>query len=300
MEEKKLSKQELDELKAIQVPEDPRVKYKFVNLYNTIHQSHDGEYFYEKEKYNFIRIISSSDDLMKCTPFSIYGVFLDVAVSGITLDQTGQPLAYILFYNQKIDNRWEKRAILEFSPYGELAIRIQKGQILYADSPVVVYEGDTFDPFINDKGQKIVAYKAKVPRTSKKIIGAFIRLTRPDQSFDFYWMLKDDISRLAGYSQKKNKQAGANALYTSNEGQIDVGFLKAKTIKHAFQTFPKLKIGQFSQVQKEEVQAIDYGLEDTRVETTQAPPPDNSAFGDTPADKPTPEPVTVNDQDDVF
>ena len=65
---------------------------------------------------------------------------------------------------------------------------------------------------------------------------------------------------MKGYSAKKNKGT-ANALYTGNDNQIDTGFLEAKVIKHAFKTFPKLKLGQFSKLQ-EEIQAVDYGLDE--------------------------------------
>ena len=84
-------------------------------------------------------------------------------------------------------------------------------------------------------------------------------------------MLPEDIDRLKGYSLKKNQRkdkdgnvyGDANALYHSNEGQIDTGFLEAKVIKHAFKTFPKLRLGQFSALQQDEqVQASDYGLDE--------------------------------------
>ena len=89
-----------------------------------------------------------------------------------------------------------------------------------------------------------------------------MKVIRPDGSFDFFWMLIDDIERLKGYSSKKNN-GYANALYGKDAASIDTGFLEAKLIKHAFKTFPKLRLGQFSTLQKEEeAQASDYGLDD--------------------------------------
>jgi hypothetical protein len=35
----------------------------------------------------------------------------------------------------------------------------------------------------------------------------------------------------------------ANALYGGTSGQIDVGFLEAKTIKHAMRSYTKLRVG---------------------------------------------------------
>jgi recombinational DNA repair protein RecT len=308
----KLTIDELNKLTPFQVLEDERVKDRFLNLFKNLHGvgNEEAERFFEREKYNFQRIIQSSEHLQQCTGFSIYGCLLDVASMGLSLEYTSQPLLYVLWGNAKQGDKWVKMATLEVSPYGELALRMQKGQLLYADSPVIVYEGDTFKPIVNDKGQKICIYEAKVPRQSKKIIGAFIRLTRPDNSFDFSYMLPDDIERLKDYSEKKNK-GKTNALYSSNDGQIDTGFLAAKVIKHAFKTFPKIKIGQFSKLQEAEPQADDYGLSEpvkpemtaaTRltapVYESQPEPEPSDVFGGAPINNP--KPIIVNDDDDVF
>jgi hypothetical protein len=303
--ENKLTLEDLKKMTALHVPEDERVKNRFVSIYNTIQKSRDGEYFYEKEKFNLLRVVSQSEDLRKCTAFSVYGVFIDIAAMGLSLDQTGTKLLYVLSYNQKIgvdqDGKdiWEKRAMIEISPYGELALRIQSGQLKYADSPVIVYEGDTFQPLINDSGQKIVRYQALIPRKEgKKIIGSFIRLVRPDGSVDFFHMLEGDIDRLKGYSKRKNRDKGANALYNSNDGQIDSGFLEAKTIKHAFDTFPSLRLGQFSklQVTEDKIQPTDYGLADTPVTDKQVP----AETFDEKGPDPEPEGVVIPDKSEVF
>jgi hypothetical protein len=285
----------------LQIPEDERVKNRFVSIYNIIQKSRDGEYFYEKEKFNLLRVIAGNEDLRKCTAFSVYGVFIDIAAMGLSLDQTGQKLLYVLSYNQKIGTDkekkdiWEKRAMIEISPYGELTLRIQAGQLKYADSPVIVYEGDTFQPLINDSGQKIVKYSAKIPRQAgAKIIGSFIRLIRPDGSVDFFHMLEGDIDRLKGYSSRKNKGT-ANALYGGDGGQIDSGFLEAKTIKHSFDTFPSLRLGQFSRLQKNEegIQAVDYGLDEKVYKQTPPETFDEAPEQEQPA-------VIVQDDQGVF
>lgn len=274
-ETKKLTITELKSMSPFQILEDTRVRERFVTLYNNIHNSEQGELFFEKEKYNLQRIIQASPNLAKCTGFSTYGVLLDIASMGLTLENASRPLIYIIPGSVNVGTKekqtWEQRMSIEISPYGELDLRIQAGQLLYADRPVIVFEGDEFKPKVNETGQKVVVYSAAIPRQSKTIIGAFIKLTRPDRSFDFFWMLPEDIDRLKGYSLKKNQRkdkdgnvyGDANALYHSNEGQIDTGFLEAKVIKHAFKTFPKLRLGQFSALQQDEqVQASDYGLDE--------------------------------------
>ncbi|MCM1031607.1 MAG: recombinase RecT [Oscillibacter sp.] len=273
-ETQKLTITELKSMSPFQVLDDARVRERFVSLYNNIHNSEQGELFFEKEKYNLQRIIQSSPALSKCTGFSTYGVMLDIASMGLTLENTSRPLIYVLPGSVNVGTKekqvWEQRMSIEISPYGELDLRIQAGQLLYADRPVIVFEGDDFKPKVTETGQKVVVYSAAIPRQSKTIIGAFIKLTRPDRSFDFFWMLPEDIERLKGYSLKKNQRikdgqlvGDANALYKSNDGQIDTGFLEAKVIKHAFKTFPKLRLGQFSALQQDEqIQASDYGLDE--------------------------------------
>ncbi|MEG2341425.1 MAG: recombinase RecT [Odoribacter sp.] len=271
----KLTIAELKQMKPLEVLENEYVRNRFVILYNKIHASEQGELFFEQEKYNLQRIIGANKDLQQCTGFSIYGVLLDVANMGLTLENNSRPLIYVLPGSVNVGTKensiWEKRASIEISPYGEMDLRIQSGQLLYADRPVIVFEGDDFKPKVTETGQKVVVYAASIPRKSKNIIGAFIKLTRPDRSFDFFWMLPEDIDRLKGYSEKKNRGV-ANALYGGKEGQIDTGFLEAKIIKHAFKTFPKLKLGQFSQLQKDEpIQASDYGLDEPVYSQTPLP-----------------------------
>lgn len=286
--ENKLTISELREMKPLDVLDDPRVRERFIALYDNIHGSENGEMFFEQEKYNLQRVIQANPELAKCTGFSIYGILLDIANMGLTLENNSRPLLYVIPSNVNVGTKdkqtWEKRATLEISPYGELDLRIQAGQLLYADRPVVVYEGDRFQPMVNESGQKVVVYAAAIPRTSGNIIGAFIKLTRPDGSFDFFWMLPEDIERLKGYSSRKNRGT-ANQLYSSNSGQIDTGFLEAKLIKHAFKTFPKLKLGQFSKLQ-EEAQAVDYGLDEPVRSQIPVETPEEESQEECPDDEP--------------
>lgn len=186
-------------------------------------------------------------DLRACTVFSLYGAFMDIAINGLSLSPSDK-LTYLQQRGAKVginaetgQEIWEQRASLTISPYGELAIRMESGQILYADDPIIVYEGEKFKIFINDQGNKVVNWEANIPRKTGKIIGSFIKLTRPNMSFDYGYLLEQDIDRLKKYSLKQNKTS-ANDLYGKDQAGIDSGFLKAKTIKHAFKTFPPVKI----------------------------------------------------------
>ena len=239
---------ELNQLNPLMIADDNRVEQKFILMYNAIWGTDQGTQIYEKEKFNFRKILQDKPELQRCSPLSLYGCFLDIAVNGLSLDPTGRPHCYILPRSTKTgykDNNgndiYELRAYLSITGYGELVMRQRAGQIRYVDNPVVCYEGDTFSPGLVE-GAKTVTYKAACPRKSNKVIGGFIRIVRADGTVDWHWMMEGDIKRLEAYSLKNNlhwnpqtkrKEGNANALYTSKDGGIDPGFLESKLIKHA-------------------------------------------------------------------
>lgn len=285
----KLSPQEIEKMPAISLPEDKRIEKRFVQLYNGIHGDGRGELIYNKEKFNFMKLVSDNKQLQVCTKLSLYACFMDAAVNGLSLEQQGKPHAYIIPYNTntgtKDSPKWEKRASFVISPMGELVLRMRAGHIKYADDPVIVYEGDKFKPGTDENGKKNVEYAPLIPRKEgAKIIGGFIRIVRTNDEVDFFWMLTEDVERLRKYSEKQNR-GKANDLYTSFNGQIDPGFFKAKIIKHAFSTYPRMNIGKWSALATEKIDeeplSIDYGIEEEDVpptpeteetQTTQAEP----------------------------
>jgi len=300
--------EELNKMKPFDILESENIKARFIEKYNQIHNSEDGEMFYESEKYNFQKLLANSKDLKECTGFSIYGILMDISAMGLTITPDTKPLLYILTRSVNVGSQqnavWEKRAYLQVSPYGELALRIQAGQILYADRPVVVFEGDVFQPGMNEYGRKFVKYMASVPRKSKNIIGSFIGLTRPDGSIDFFWMMDEEIERLRKASNKQNNRGNAsadksNALYTSNDGQIDIGFLEAKTLKHSLMVFPKIKIGQFTTLQQfeDEPKPGDYGISAADMKEFSSSKPEIQSFAEENTDEP--EGVTI-DNEEIF
>jgi len=244
----------IEQLTPLEMVQDPKVADKFMSVFSKIHRAskEQAEAFYAAESLYFTQQIKANATLMSCTRMSLYGCWLDVAVNGLSFAPAEKNL-YILsrkFYpNNQNKSVFENRAYIAISPYGELRIRMQSGQISHADNAIIVYEGDKFAPKI-ENDQKRVIWEMKYPRTpGAKIIGAFIKITRNDGSVDFSWLLQEDIERLKGYS---SRQGTTNALYTSNAGGVDSGFLIAKTIKHAFKSYPKVRIGEFSMLEEEE------------------------------------------------
>lgn len=256
---------EFQKYNAENILDSETVMEKVVEVYNMMH-GQGGEAFFERESQNFKRIISDNSSLKKCTAFSVYTSLIDLAVYNLSVEPGTQAMAYLIPRAVNVgkgnDGKdiYEGRCNLKISGYGELVIRTSIGQILYADNPIVVYDNDEFScSVIGEK--KNVEYKCHLPHKGHQVIGCFIRIVRPDHSVDYSWLLEEEIERLKGYSSKANKKWNererkyeykANELYTSNEGQIDTGFLIAKTIKHAFKTYPKIKVGKSTVLQSED------------------------------------------------
>lgn len=250
-------------LKPTEVIRDEYVRGQFINVYNAIWKE-GGEGAYEREAAYFNAQLRDKEELRKCTSLSMFFAFIDLAVRGLSLEPGAQATCYLLPRNCKagVDGQgkalWEKRCNLTISGYGELMLRAKAGQILHADNPTVVYEGDEFSYGERD-GRKYVNYCCRIPRSTNHIIACFMKITRADGTVDYSVMLENDWKRLEGFSAKNNayydqqtrqRVEKANDLYNVN-GQIDAGFLMAKCIKHAFKSYPKIAIGKGSQLETE-------------------------------------------------
>ena len=59
---------ELNQLNPLMIAEDNRVEQKFIQMYNAIWGTTQGAQIYEKEKFNFRKILQDKPELQKCTP----------------------------------------------------------------------------------------------------------------------------------------------------------------------------------------------------------------------------------------
>lgn len=315
-----LKVEEINQLDALQIATNENVRDKFISIYETMWTPStgvSGEAAYERESRNFNRILSEKEDLRKsCTKFSLFTAFLDVAISGLSLDPGTRAQAYLLARSiatgtyldrdGKKKNSYETHCVLTISGYGELLLRARCGQIRHADNPVIVYAEDEFE-FGERNGNKFVNYACRLPHSSGQITACFMKITRADGSPDYAVMLPEDWSRLAGFSARQNRKwddrsrqwvnGNPNALYGQQQDgslRIDPGFLIAKCIKHAFKTYPKARVGRGTQLESQQVDEPEmnddfYGLEDgsavnpstgevmERQDTGFAPAPDTSA-----------------------
>lgn len=282
-----LTVEQINNMQPTEIVRNDNVRDKFIQIYEamwTPSTGTSGESAYERESRNFNRLLSEKEDVRKkCSKFSLFTAFLDVAISGLSLDPGTRAQAYLLARSVAVEtvyeggqkkNRYETQCVLTVSGYGELVLRARCGQIRHADNPVIVYQEDSFE-FGECNGQKFVNYTCRLPHTSGAIVACFMKITRADGSIDYSVMLPEDWMRLSSYSARQNSKYNnqthqwedgrANALYTAAGGQIDPGFLIAKCIKHAFKSYPKARVGRGTQLesqQTEEPQITDdiYGV----------------------------------------
>lgn len=212
----------------------------------------DAEMIYEREAMYYKKALAGDYRLKSCTGISLYSAFLEIAIQGLSIQPGQKSEAYFEARGVKTTQRdqegkpmdvWVNTAYLRITAYGELNMRIMSGQIIRMRNPQVIYEGDIFQPMTNQRGELIVDYKPAIPRKSKKIMGSYVCIELPGGSLDFKWLLEDDIDRLKKYSTPRGENAKPNALYVSENGGIDPGFLEAKTIKHAMRAYTKLRVG---------------------------------------------------------
>lgn len=252
-----------------QIIQSEQVANRFQKLYKAIHGAKDGDRFYEAEKFHFLKLLQENPKIGQCTKMSLYGCFMDVAVNGLSFDPSFKHL-YMVPYNVNVGTRdnpkWEKRANLQISGYGELALRKKQGQIKYADNPVLVYEGDKFE-YGTENGNSVLTHKSVFPRKSPNIIACYLKITRNDDSIDYKVLSIDEVMKFREFSKDKNSLAWTAGL---------PGMVQAKTIKHAFKSYPKVRTGDFSKLTSETVdehpeiisstipEVIEYGIENNQ------------------------------------
>lgn len=287
-----LTVEQINQLEPQDIATNEFVRDKFIQIYEAMWSASlgvSGEAAYEREARNFNRILGEKEDIRKkCTKFSLFTAFLDVAISGLSLEQGARAQAYLLSRSIAVDSRYENgqkkniyetQCVLTISGYGELVLRTRCGQIRHADNPVVVYAEDSFE-YGERNGSKFVNYTCRLPHTSGNIVACFMKITRADGTIDYAVMLPEDWGRLAGYSARNNAKYDyqkkewtnykANALYGQQQDgsfKIDTGFLMAKCIKHAFKSYPKARVGRSTQLESQQVDDMEinddiYGVTD--------------------------------------
>jgi phage RecT family recombinase len=284
--------QKLNDTPATNIVGLPEVEERFKKLYEIIHPGAKGSVFYEAEKFHFAKLIKEKPDLAACSKLSLYGCFLDAAVSGLSFDPSFKHL-YVVSFNSNVGTKqapqWEKRAQIIIGGQGELLLRMMQGQIKYVDNPVLVYEGDEFS-FGNRGGSMVVDHIANMSKRTEKIIAGYLKITRNDGSTDFKVLTAADMDRFRKFSRDPNSKAWTEGF---------AGMFEAKLIKHAFKNYPKVRTGEntalATETADEEVEIIpSHNATISKVPAQIDYGTDDESFAD-PEPKPASKTVTVDD-----
>lgn len=226
----------------------PDVTSKFVSMYNTIHGSKNGAMIYEAEKFHFMKILEENPKLKECSKTSLYGILIDTAISGLSFDPAMK--------HQYLVPRGNK-AVRMVDGRGELVMRVNQKQIKYADNPVLVFEGDVFS-FGTANGLGFINHTVNLSNRNPgaKPIACYIKITRNDDSVDHKVLTVDELESIRKFSDSQNSPAwtkGYNGMFMN------------KCMKHAFRSYPKPRLGNFSQLEtqvEEPATEINYDLVD--------------------------------------
>lgn len=241
---------------------------KFIEVYSQKFGKDTAEAFFEEQRGFFLNELTSGPYktmLQDVKGSSIYFAFLFLAINNLSLEKGLSTTCYLECKRFKIgektdektgrkNNIYESMAVISVTGYGEILLRQRAGQIRSVDNPKVVYDCDSFR-YGEDNGRSYVKYEKAIPRpTGAKVIACYVRIVKADGSTDYFVLDTDEILRLKQYSGKANQYYDnekrmwvqrPNALYgkSPDGSDIDTGFLKSKTVKHAFKGYPKLSIG---------------------------------------------------------
>lgn len=104
-----LTVEQINNMQPTEIVRNDNVRDKFIQIYEamwTPSTGTSGESAYERESRNFNRLLSEKEDVRKkCSKFSLFTAFLDVAISGLSLDPGTRAQAYLLARSVAVETR---------------------------------------------------------------------------------------------------------------------------------------------------------------------------------------------------
>lgn len=196
------------------------VKKMAIDNYNAAHprqyregEMTDGEFMYMKNVMFMKDLLNSTDAYKKCQGFSAFKAFANISYYGWSADHEDGDIYLI-----------PRAGKLCISKQANVYLKrlLQTGQIQWAGSPTIVYEGDIYT-CING----IVHHEEK--NASERIVGGYMKfITGTGQ--DFYVRFK--MSDFQSWRLKSDQPDGGNWNWQKS-GQPYPGFLRKKIALHA-------------------------------------------------------------------
>ena len=243
---------------------------------------------YQLESFQFKKLLLESSSLVgkDYSPISAMSVFLDVISAGLSFSPV-QKHVYVLSRSVKTGRKdankkdiYEDRLYFTEQANGLIHLARAAKSIEGVTQPTIVYADDKFSNGTDVNGLDWVEYIAG-PGESDVIVGAFCHVILHNGKREAVVLKKRDWMRLAEFSKKQNSKwddnvkkkvpGDANALYYSNGGQIDPGFLATKLVKKALKYRDKKTIVSDVHIEDTdaEVDTVDTAHEDVTGHDTQ-------------------------------
>lgn len=271
--------------------EAPATREKFAKLFKALYRCSDqeAEQRFELEKYQFVKMLNDSASLanVNYTPLSAMGVFLDVISSGLSFNPMSKHV-YVMSRSVKSGKKddqgkdiYEDRLYYTPQADGQIHLARKAKSVNTVTEPVIVLDCDKFSRGTDERNREWVKHETVYPRNGK-FIAAYLYVITPNNERIPFVIDTDDIETLKRYSaqqngkwdnaQKKRVPGNPNALYSSNNGEIDRGFLRTKLVKKAMRYFDKTEAkGEtlMNNVDAEEVMPVTQPEENTSTQSTE-------------------------------
>ena len=120
------------------------MKPQFIKVLTKIHgkSEDEAESIYNAEIMFFKKALKGEPKLQKCKIISLQNAFLEIAITGLSIQSGSKSEAYLESRGTNIGTRdnavWENNAALRVTAYGELNMRIRSGQIVRMNNPQVI------------------------------------------------------------------------------------------------------------------------------------------------------------------
>lgn len=176
---------------AKEIFEIPAVQENWVKTYEKVSGKGDGLLRYEAEKILFMQNYQSNKTAFdKCDKFSLYGSFIELSISGLTLRDG---IAYIIPYGDK--------AVFMPGWKGRLEQIAEMPGVIHVHQPQIVYASDKFTL---KKGMQTIIEEhiPKIPRSENdSIIGVYMIVQFAHGPVVYYMDALDVINIRNNYSQ---------------------------------------------------------------------------------------------------
>lgn len=204
----------LQQTPPAQIAELEFVKDKFIKNYNLCHRDQNGELQYYRQMVFFKQAINNSESLKNAEPFSLYACFLTIAVKNYSLDPEDQEV-YLFCQDGK-------KAKIQRQAGAHVRRLMETGQIVYADQPKIVYQGDDFKV----SNGRVIEHAENF--ATEIMIAGYVRFVLPGNADRYFIYRKSDWEAW----RKKSRQAGGDN-WNENNNQPLAAFLRTKLLLHA-------------------------------------------------------------------